>query len=218
MSQIKNLSRREFIALTGRTGGVLMLGSALGVAPLAAAKSIAAKTDGLGSTLGAFVTIKNDGQVEIICHRTEMGQGILTSVPQIIAEELEADWGQVIAVLGNADPKYGDQNTGGSASIRRFYVHIRQMGAVARDMLEQAAADQWAVDKSQVAAHNHAVVHKVSGDSLSFAELADAASKLPVPAAESVTLKDSANFTLIGRDDIALQGVEDIVTGKTIYA
>ncbi|MFQ3324879.1 MAG: isoquinoline 1-oxidoreductase beta subunit [Pseudomonadales bacterium] len=218
MSQIKNLSRRQFIALTGRAGGALMLGSALGVAPLAAAKSTAAKTDGFGSTLGAFVTIKNDGQVEIICHRTEMGQGILTSVPQIIAEELEADWGQVIAVLGNADPKYGDQNTGGSASIRRFFVHIRQMGAVARDMLEQAAADQWAVDKSQVAASNHSVVDKVSGNSLSFAALAEAASKLTVPAVESVTLKDSANFTLIGRDDIALQGVEDIVTGKTIYA
>ena len=179
MSQIKSLNRREFLAITGRAGGALMLGSTLGVmAPIASAKSITDKTDGMGSTLGAFVTIKNDGQVEIICHRAEMGQGILTSVPQIIAEELEADWDQVTAVLGNADPKYGGQNTGGSASIRRFYVHIRQMGAVARDMLEQAAADQWSVDKSQVAAHNHAVVHKVSGKSLSFAELADAASKL----------------------------------------
>lgn len=218
MSQIKNLSRREFLALTGRAGGALMLGSTLGIGSLASAKSVADKTDGLGNTLGAFVTIKDDGQVEIICHRTEMGQGILTSVPQIIAEELEADWDQVTAVLGNADPKYGGQNTGGSASIRRFYLHIRQMGAVARDMLEQAAADQWAVAKNQVAAHNHGVVNKISGKRLSFAELAGAASKLTVPSVESVTLKDSANFTLIGKEDIALQGLEDIVTGQTIYA
>ncbi|MFT4823312.1 MAG: isoquinoline 1-oxidoreductase beta subunit [Halioglobus sp.] len=219
MSQIKSLSRRDFLALTGHAGGALMLGSTLGVmAPMASAKSITEKTDGTGSNLGAFVTIKNDGQVEIICHRAEMGQGILTSIPQIIAEELEADWDQVTAVLGNADPKYGGQNTGGSASIRRFYLHIRQMGAVARDMLEQAAADQWSVDKSQVAAHNHAVVHEVSGNSLSFAELADAASKLKVPAVESVVLKDSANFTLIGKEDIVLQGLEDIVKGRTIYA
>jgi isoquinoline 1-oxidoreductase beta subunit len=218
MSQIKNLSRRQFIALTGRAGGALMLGSTLGFGSVAAAKSLTDKTDGFGSTLGAFVTIKNDGQIEIICHRTEMGQGILTSVPQIIAEELEADWDQVTAVLGNADPKYGDQNTGGSASIRRFYLHIRQMGAVARDMLEQAAADQWSVAKSQVAAHNHGVVHKASGKRLSFAELAAGASKLTVPAVESVALKDSANFTLIGKEDIALQGVEDIVTGQTVYA
>jgi isoquinoline 1-oxidoreductase beta subunit len=218
MSQIKNLSRRQFIALTGRAGGALMLGSTLGFGSVAAAKSLTDKTDGFGSTLGAFVTIKDDGQVEIICHRTEMGQGILTSVQQIIAEELEADWDQVTAVLGNADPKYGDQNTGGAASIRRFYLHIRQMGAVARHMLEQAAADQWSVAKNQVAAHNHGVVNKISGKRLSFAELAEDASKLTVPAVESVALKDSANFTLIGKEDIALQGLEDIVTGQTVYA
>ena len=89
MSQIKSYSRREFLSLTGRSGGVLMLGSAvgsLGLSSTASAKPIAQKTDGLGAHLGAFVTIKNDGSIEIICHRAEMGQGILTSVPQIITE------------------------------------------------------------------------------------------------------------------------------------
>lgn len=221
MSQVKNFNRREFMALTGRSGGVFMLGSALGsfgLSSIASAKIIGEKTDGAGSELGAFVTIKGDGSIEIICHRAEMGQGILTSVPQIIADELEADWDQVTAVLGNADPKYGAQNTGGSASIRNFFSHIRQMGAVARDMLEQAAADQWSVSKDQVKAQKHAVVHKTKGLSLSFAELAEAASKLAVPDVATVTLKDSADYKLIGKEDIALQGLENIVTGQAVYA
>jgi len=85
MSQVKTLNRRQFMALTGRSGGALMLGSVLGSAGLssnAQAKPVQAKTDGLGEQLGAFVTIKDDGSVDIICHRAEMGQGILTSVPQ----------------------------------------------------------------------------------------------------------------------------------------
>lgn len=222
MSQIKNLNRREFIALTGRSSGALMLGTTLGVGGLglssiAHAKS-AAQNSQSDAPLGAFVTIKADGQVEIICHRSEMGQGILTSVPQIIADELEADWSQVTAVLGKADPKYGSQNTGGSASIRRFFTHIRQMGAVARDMLEQAAADQWSVDKAQVKAQNHAVINNVTGKSLSFAELAMPASKLTVPDATTLNLKDRADYNLIGKEDVPLQGVEAIVTGQATYA
>jgi isoquinoline 1-oxidoreductase beta subunit len=221
MSQVKSLNRRDFLALTGRTGGVLMLGSTLGGIGLntpANATPGGKNSEDISSELGAFVTINSDGQIEIICHRAEMGQGILTSVPQIIADELEADWSQVTAILGNADPKYGGQNTGGSASIRVFFGHIRQMGAIARDMLEQAAADQWSVSKDQVKAHNHAVVHKTKKLSLSFAELAKSASELTVPSATSVALKDNSDFKLIGKEDIALQGIENIVTGKTVYA
>lgn len=219
MSQVKNLNRREFMALTGRTGGVLMLGSALGslgVTAIASAMPVADNTDGFGQQLGTFVTIKEDGSVDIICHRAEMGQGILTSVPQIIADELGADWSRVNAVLGNADPKYGDQNTGGSASIRNHFAHIRQMGATARDLLEQAAANQWGVDKSKVKAQNHQVIYQHK--SLSFAELATAAAKLPIPDVASLTLKDSDDYTLIGKEDIALQGLDQIVTGQATYA
>jgi len=219
MSQVKTLNRRQFMALTGRSGGALMLGSVLGSAGLssnAQAKPVQAKTDGLGEQLGAFVTIKDDGSVDIVCHRAEMGQGILTSVPQIIAEELGADWNKVTAVLGNADPKYGSQNTGGSASIRSHFAHVRQMGATARDMLEQAAANKWGVDKSKVNAQDHAVVYK--SKRLSFAELAEAASKLPLPDVTTLTLKDKTDYKLIGKEDIALQGLEEIVTGEAIYA
>ncbi|MFT6407126.1 MAG: isoquinoline 1-oxidoreductase beta subunit [Arenicella sp.] len=219
MSQIKNLNRRQFMALTGRSGGVLMLGSALGgvgLSSIASATPVTEKADGLSGQLGAFVTIKEDGSVDIICHRAEMGQGILTSVPQIIADELGADWSRVTAVLGNADPKYGNQNTGGSASIRTHFAHVRQMGATARDLLEQAAANQWGVDKSKVKAQNHQVVYQ--DKSLSFAELAGAAAELPIPDAASLSLKDSADYTLIGKEDIALQGLQQIVTGQATYA
>jgi len=219
MSTIKTFSRRQFMALTGRSGGALMLGSALGsvgLSSVASAKPVADKSDGLGNELGAFVTIKSDNTIEIICHRAEMGQGILTSVPQIIAEEMGADWDQVHAVLGNADPKYGNQNTGGSASIRSHFAHVRQMGALARDMLEQTAANKWGVDKSKVSAANSKVSYK--GKSLSFAELAEDAAKLALPDVDSLSLKDRANYTLIGKDDVKLQGLEAIVTGTAGYA
>lgn len=219
MSQVSILNRRQFIALTGRTGGALMLGSVLGglgLSTSADAQAVHPKSDGLGEQLGAFVTIKNDGSVDIICHRAEMGQGILTSVPQIIADELGADWSRVNAILGNADPKYGDQSTGGSASIRKYFTHIRQMGAVARDLLEQAAADQWNVKKSKVRTQNHEVIYKAKR--LSFAELAEAAAKLPLPDLDSLELKSRSDYTLIGKEDIALQGLEKIVTGKATYA
>ena len=217
MSQIKNLNRREFMALTGRAGGALILGSSLvGTTAVAGTEKSKAAIPA-ANQLGLFVEINDDGQVEIICHRTEMGQGILTSTPQIIAEELCADWDKVTAVLGKADPRYGNQSTGGSASIRMYITHTRRMGAVARDMLETAAAEKWGVKKSDVKAENHYVVHKSNGKKLGFGELAQAAAKLPVPDAEKVALKPEDQFTLIGKD-VALQGLEDIAAGKAVYA
>ena len=219
MSSIKSLNRREFLSLTGRTGGVFILGSALsslGVPNTAKAATVEPKSDGLGSELGAFVSIKDDNTIEIICHRAEMGQGILTSVPQIIAEELGADWSQVNAILGNANPAYGNQNTGGSASIRKYFLHTRQMGAIARDMLEQAAANKWGVKKSLVRAENSHVIYQ--DKSLSFAALAQDAAKLAIPDVATLSLKSADDFTLIGKEDIELQGVKAIVTGTAGYA
>lgn len=225
MSRFEKLGRREFLSLTGRSAGAFVLATssigALSLMPDAVAKSEAVAKSNIDATstadLGVFVSIDPQGAVEIICHRQEMGQGILTSVPQIIAEELCADWDKVTAVLGNADARYGNQSTGGSASIRRWIMHTRQMGAIARDMLEQAAAQQWNVDKSDVKANNHQVNNLKTGDSLSFGELATPASKLPVPAVDSVSLKPISDFTLVGQD-VALQGQADIVTGEAVYA
>lgn len=220
MSTFRKLNRREFISLTGKTAGVLMIGTSL--ANCTGAKHIASKSEVLampakGGDLGVFVNIQTNGDVDIICHRAEMGQGILTSVPQIIAEELGADWSRVNAVLGKADLRYGSQNTGGSASIRHGMTHSRQMGAIARDMLEQAAANVWGVKKDTVKVAKHAVHHAETDRKLGFGELALAASKLPVPDAESLTLKDVSEFSIVGAD-VKLQGLEKILTGQATYA
>jgi len=219
MSDLRKLDRREFLSLTGRVGGLFVLGTSLTAcaADIATKELTKAKLPAEGVDLGVFVNINPKGDVDIICHRAEMGQGILTSVPQIIAEELGADWGRVNAVLGKADARYGNQSTGGSASIRLFIKHIREVGAVARDMLESAAAGVWSVEKNSVNAEKHEIVHSKTGRKLSFGELALAASKLPVPSTDSITLKKVDDFKLIGRD-VALQGLEAIVTGKATYA
>jgi len=220
MSAFKKLNRREFLTLTGKSTGALVIGSSFAacVSPnsteLSAKQADPAPKDG---DLGVFVNIQANGDVDIICHRAEMGQGILTSVPQIIADELGADWSRVTAVLGNADKRYGSQNTGGSASIRNHMKHTQQMGAIARDMLEQAAANLWSVEKSSVSTNQHMVSHAKSGQSIGFGELALAASKLAVPEVDTLTLKEASEFKLIGRD-VAIQGMEKIVTGQATYA
>ena len=160
MSAFKKLSRREFLSLTGKTAGAFIVATSFSSGGV---NSALARSKAKDHDLGVFVCILANGEVEIICHRAEMGQGIITSVPQLIAEEMGADWDRVTAVLGKADVRYGNQSTGGSASIRREIKHIRQMGAIARDMLEQSAADRWSVNKDSVSAENHRVVHKQTG-------------------------------------------------------
>lgn len=211
MSQCIQISRRDFLRATGFTGGAFILGVQ---APALEAAS-PAKTS--PSLLGYFVSIAVNGDVEIVCHRMEMGQGILTSVPQIIAEELGADWNRVTVRLGEANSAYGNQSTGGSNSIRSFFEHTRQMGAVARQMLEEAAAKIWKVDVADVHADNHRVIHNASGRSLEFAALAPVAAGQPVPDATKVALKPINEFKLIGRD-VQLFGQEKIVRGQAVYA
>lgn len=216
MSTILNVSRRDFLNTLGLGAGAFVLGANIPGLNLAeAATKSGAST--AAQALGYFVSISKNGMVDIICHRSEMGQGIITSVPQIIADEMGADWSKVTATQAKADAKYGNQGTGGSASIRSFFPHIRQMGAVARDMLEQAAANVWKVKKSEVKVSNHSVVHTKSGKKLGFGELAELAANLPMPNPKTVTLKPTSDFSLIGKD-VKLIGQEDIVQGKMQYA
>lgn len=211
---IQILDRREFMKLTGLAGGSLVLGGSLTSAALADAGASAK----MGSAeLGHFVSIASDGKVTIVCQRGEMGQGIVTSVPQIIADEMGANWDSVSAVLGGADPKYGNQSTGGSASIRVHYEFIRRMGAVARDLLEQAASTVWQVDKKQVRAQDHHVMHLPSGKKLSFSELAARASRLEMPDPETLSLRSDDELTLTGKD-VKLQAHEQLVRGELQYA
>ena len=215
MTAIHNVSRRNFLKVAGLASGGFILGANLPIAAKTLASAPGQST--AISALNFFVSIAADGMVSIICHRSEMGQGIRTSVPQIIADELGVTWDKVTVVQAQADAKYGSQGTAGSASIRSYFTTIRQMGAIARDMLEQAAANIWQVDKSAVSAANNEVKHLATGQVISFAELAPFAAKLTPPEASKVTLKNTADFSLIGKD-VKQVDLADIVAGKAQYA
>ena len=174
--------------------------------------------NGLRDSPRVFVSIAPDGLVRIVCHRAEMGQGVRTSIPKIVADELEADWKRVRVVQAEGDEaKYGNQDTDGSRSTRHWLDPMRRCGAAARQMLEQAAAQRWKVPAGEVEARNHEVVHKASGRKLGYGALALAAAKLDVPPAASLRLKDPSRFRYIGKTDTFLTDGEVIVTGKSQY-
>jgi isoquinoline 1-oxidoreductase beta subunit len=166
----------------------------------------------------AFVSIAEDGTVTIVCHRSEMGQGVRTGMPMIVADELEADWKRVrIAQAPGDEKKFGNQDTDGSRSTRHFFEPMRRCGAAARTMLEAAAAERWKVPASEVAGQNHEVVHRPPGRRLAYGSLAKAAASRPVPARETLRLKDPKQFRYIGKGQLKLVDGRDIVTGKAQY-
>ncbi len=218
-SGIENVSRRGVLKGLLSTGGLVL---AIGV--LRRALADAPKWGAAGMPHGtvnnplAFVSITPDGTVAIVCHRSEMGQGVRTGMPLIVAEELEADWARVKVVQATGDEvKYGNQDTDGSRSTRHFLVPMRQAGAAARMMLEEAAAKRWGVPVSDVEAKNHEVVQKSTGKKLGFGELAEYAAKEPVPAVGSLRLKDPSQFRYIGKEGINIVDGFDITTGRAIY-
>jgi isoquinoline 1-oxidoreductase subunit beta len=174
--------------------------------------------NGLREDAKIFIAIGEDGTVTVLCHRSEMGQGVRTSLPMVVADELEADWARVkVAQAPGDEPRFGNQDTDGSRSLRHHFMTFRRMGAAARQMLEQAAASQWGVPVAEVAAINHEVVHESSNRRLGYGELAKAAADLPVPPRESLTLKDPAKFRYIGKGETPLIDGFDISTGKAQY-
>lgn len=204
-----NVSRRSFLKGLSLTTTGLVLGATLPTwSPAMAAQS----AEGM---MNLFVGIDTDGTVNIVCHRSEMGQGIRTSLPQVLADEMEADWRKVKIIQGLADERYGSQNTDGSRSIRHFYKVMREMGASARTMLEQAAAIKWGVPVAEVKAENHQVVHS-SGNTLGFGELVADAANLPTPEPASLKYKDKKDFKYIGKE-LSLVDMQDIQTGKTVF-
>src|SRR5262249_41543329 len=164
------------------------------------------------------VAIGDDGTVSIVCHRCEMGQGVRTGMPMIVADELEADWKRVRVVQATGDEKrFGNQDTDGSRSTRHFFEPMRRCGAAARTMLEAAAAANWGVPVSEVEAKNHEVVHAKTGRKAGYGSLAKAAAAQPVPDRDTVRLKDPSQFRYIGKGNIKLVDGPDIVTGKAQY-
>ncbi len=193
-------SRRDFLKLTATTaiGGGLLLGFGLS----ARSQVRDAVTGGARFAPNAFLRIDRAGKVTFVMPHIEMGQGTHTSLPMLIAEELEVDVDKVAIEHSPPDdklyvnPLVGFQLTGASTAIRGMYVPLRQAGATARVMLVTAAAQRWKVDPSTCRAQNGAVVHAPSGRKLGYGQLVDAAAKLPVP--EKVALKEPAEFRLIG--------------------
>ena len=163
-----------------------------------------------------FVTLYPDGSVEIVAHRSEMGQGARTSLPMVVADEMGADWSRVTVTQAEGnEPKYGNQDTDGSRSIRHHLQSMRQIGAAVRHMLAQAAAEQWGVAIGDV----EVGVHEVSSGAnvAGFGELAAAAMQQPVPSFEELTFKDESEFRYIGKGNVAIYDLHDITTGKAIY-
>lgn len=210
MNDLQNVSRRDFLKLVGISSGGLVLATTLsGINPVFAFGNESNK-------LNFFVSIEANGVVNIVCHRSEMGQGIRTGLPQVVADEMEANWEMVNVVQGLADERYGSQNTDGSRSMRRFYQTMREMGASARMMLEQAAAKTWEVDVSKVEAKNGEVFNKETGDKLDFGKLSALASSLPIPDKSKLKLKEKKDFRYIGKE-IPIVDMKDIQTGNTVF-
>jgi isoquinoline 1-oxidoreductase beta subunit len=217
---IENVSRRGFLAGAAAAGGFVL---AARILPRDAVAQISPKFGAEGMPHGTvndprvFVSIANDGTVTIVCHRSEMGQGVRTGIPLILADELEADWARVkIAQAPGDEAKYGNQDTDGSRSTRHFMKPMRECGAAARTMLEAAAAKRWGVAPSEVQAQNHEVIHKASGRKLGYGELAADAATMPVPALTDLKLKDPSQFRYIGKETPIVDGF-DISTGRAMY-
>src|SRR5580692_5505083 len=164
MSHIDNVSRRSF--LKGAFGAGALILAVQYIPPVfGQAMPTDGQTDADRATLhpNVFVGIQQDGTVYIVAHRSEMGTVIRTSLPLVVADELDADWKRVKIDQAIGDKRYGDQNTDGSQSVRSFYDVMRQAGATARAMLISAAALQWKVPASECSTEPHAVVHKATG-------------------------------------------------------
>ena len=217
------INRRRWLQLLPGAGG-LMLAVGLDGLPSIAQAQDAPKFGADGMPNGwrdnptTFVSIGKDGAVTILVHRSEMGQGIRTSLPRVVADELEADWARVKVQQAPGDEgKFGNQDTDGSRSMRHWFDPMRRCGASARQMLEQAAAKQWNVPLDQVQAKNHQIVHLPSGRVLGYGALAQAAAQLEVPPRTSLKLKNAKDFRYIGKLDTHLVDAEVIVTGKSQY-
>jgi isoquinoline 1-oxidoreductase beta subunit len=164
-----------------------------------------------------FIHIAENGVVTIVCHRSEMGQGIRSSIPVLIADELGADPARVVVRQADGDQKYGDQNTDGSKSIRGFYEDLRRVGASARTVLIAAAARRWKVDPRQCEAHDNAVVHVPTKRRASFAELIPSAVQLPLPKPDQVTLRPRRELVHVNDPNRAILDAPAYVTGKAIF-
>ncbi len=212
MTTTSGVSRRQFLRVTAIAGGGLLLGSSLErfrVTRLLAAQS--------APELNAFIRIMPDGIVTIIAKNPEIGQGVKTMLPMIIADELDVDWASVRIEQAPLDTvRFTGQSAGGSTATPNNWLPMRRVGAAGRAMLVSAAAATWGVPDTECETASGVVYHKASGRSLKYGELLEKAATLTPPALETVRLKDPKDFKIIGRP---ARGVDThaIVTGLPMY-
>ena len=214
---VENVGRRDFLkGIVGASAFVLSV-------RMMREQLFAAASPGVSDAMAkaplqpsVYLAIDTDGTAYVVAHRSEMGNGVRTSLPRIVADELDADWARVKVVQAPGDEKYGDQDTDGSHSVVSFFVPLREAGAAARLMLVRAAAQQWQVPVPECSTEPHMVVHKKSGKRLGYGELAAAAAKLDVPKKEELKLKPRSEWRYIGKDS-ASYDLKDLCTGKALF-
>jgi isoquinoline 1-oxidoreductase subunit beta len=184
-----SLSRRQFLSIGAAAGAGLVVGFYLPHSGSARQHTFAPN---------AYLKIAPDGKITVMLTRSEMGQGVSTSLPMILAEELEADWKQISVEQAGASTLYGDQSTGGSASVRTMWDPLRRAGATAREMLISAAALEWSVPRSACKAENSTIVHAASNRRLTYGELVNKAAILPVPT-DPPLKKDPKEYKIVGQ-------------------
>lgn len=214
------LDRRSFLRLGALAGGglalALYLRPAVAWAGLESGPALAPAAEG-DFVPNLFVRITTAGEITLLASNPECGQGVKTSLPMIIAEELDAPWEGLRVVQADFDPRLGRQAAGGSRATPTHYESFRALGATARQLLLAAAAERWSVPVAELGTKGDArVVHAASGRSATYGELAAAAAKLPLPDEKSVALKNPAEFRLLGR---RIGGVDNraLVTGEPLF-
>lgn len=220
------MTRRKFMQFAGGSAG-LVVGMQLLPSAAHAFEPYPTGAEGMANKTvvdpHVFVAIDSDGTVTLVSHRSEMGTGARTSVPMVLADEMDADWSRVVLRQAEGDePRYGNQDTDGSRSLRHYVQPMRQMGASVRFMLEAAAAQNWSVQTTRVRASNHEVLllddeGNPTGEKLGYGDLAKAAMAMELPSFESLTFKTDDEFRYMGRGEIPMYDLHDITTGKARY-
>lgn len=216
-STVQNRGRRDFMRKSVFAGGGLALGIYIQAAETALGQVVKSSSASAGDfTPDAFIRISPDGTVSLISKQPEMGQGVKTSLPMVIAEELEVSWKDVVIVQGDLNSVYGHQSAGGSTSTPTNYEAFRRLGATARTMLVEAAALTWGVPAGECFAADSAVHHRPTKRKLGYGRLAAKAATLPVPSEKAVVLKEPNDYKLLGT---RIGGVDNaaIVTGKPLF-
>lgn len=215
MNRVELVTRRAFLGGVF-SAGAFVLGARLLPVNALAANASSSGADGAAWHPSVYLGIDTDGTVIVVAHRSEMGTGIRTGLPMIVADELDADWAKVKVEQALGDVKYGSQNTDGSCSIRDFGDAMREAGATARLMLERAAAAKWGVPAEECKAQNHHVVHASSKRKLGYGELASLAAQQAVPKKEELKYKPASEYRYIGKDFPTVDR-DDITSGRGTF-